>query len=102
MIGNPGAVVMEAALVALGGGLFTGIVWIIRMLMKISALMRHMGPSVEVLYRIQPFMSRAIRHQNAALKELGADGSTDDSNACLDRVEVLLGERLADREGGKS
>lgn len=93
---------MEAIVVAFGGSFTVGIIWIIKMLLRIAHDMRAMVPSMRTLYRIQPYLAEAIRFQNAALVELGANGSTEKSNACLDEVDRVLNEKLADNSIGKA
>lgn len=91
----------EAVVVALGGMLAVGVVSIIRLLIGIAHDMQFLVPSVKTLYTIQPYLGSALRHQNAALRELGANGSTERSNACLDDVDRILNEKLASSAVGK-
>lgn len=92
---------LEAIAAAFGGLMLTGVIAITRLLIKISREVGHLGPSLEALYMIQPFLIRATRYQNAALKELGANGSTTSSDSCLDEAAKHLDRRLAERIGGK-
>jgi len=91
----------EAVVVALGGMLAVGVVSIIRLLIGIAHDMRYLVPSVKTLYTIQPYLGKALRHQNSALRELGANGSTERSNECLDDVDRILNEKLASSAVGK-
>ena len=92
---------VEAIAGGLGGLVLVGFVAIGKLLLRISHDIRHLGPSLEAVYSTLPWLLRATRYQNAALKELGANGSTARSDACLDEAEKNLDRRLAEREGGK-
>ena len=94
------SVFIEAVIIATAGLLVTGIASIVGMLNQMSRDVRSLGPSMQALYAIQPYIIRATRYQNAALKELGANGSTEKSDACLDEAEAALDRRLAERVGG--
>lgn len=91
----------EAVVAGLGGSLALGMIFVIRLLFKIGQGMKHIGPSVQTLYEIQPYLAEAIRHQNSAFKELGANGSTVKSNECLDEVDKILRSKLAHNSIGK-
>lgn len=91
----------EAVVAGLGGSFAFGMIWIIRMLIKIINGMKHLVPSMQTLYEIQPYLAEAIRHQNSAFKELGANGSTVKSNECLDEVDKILRSKLAHGSVGK-
>jgi len=94
------SIFIEATIVATAGLLVTGLVSIAGMLTRVSRDLRSIGPSMQALYAIQPYIIKATRFQNAALKELGANGSTVRSDACLDEAEAALDRRLAERVGG--
>lgn len=98
---NLGGIFIEAIMVAFGGALAAGIIAIIRLLSSISRDMKCVVPSVRTLYEIQPCLTNAIRHQNAAFKELGANGSTIKSDECLDEVDRILVSKLANNSIGK-
>ena len=101
MFQNIPTVFLEAVVVGLGGSLALGMIWVIKMLIRIAHDMRHLVPSVSTLYEIQPYLAQASRHQNTSLKELGANGSTDESNKCLDEVDRILRSKLASNSVGK-
>ena len=92
---------VEAIAGGLGGLVLVGFVAIGKLLLRISHDIRHLGPSLEAVYSTLPWLLRATRYQNAAMKELGANGSTIRSDECLDKAEAALDRRLAAREGGK-
>lgn len=96
--------VIETAIAALIGlvvtGLGAGIVALVRMLSRISRDVSALGPSMRAIYEMQPYMLKATRYQNAALKELGANGSTEKSNECLDAAEACLDRQLVEHVGG--
>lgn len=93
---------IQAVVVAFGTMFAGGLVFIIKLLMKVSHDMKSIGPSVKTLYRIQPYLTNAIRHQNSAFRELGANGSTVKSNECLDEVDKLLNQKLASNAIGQT
>ena len=92
---------VQALVSGIAGMMLVGFVAIGKMLLRISRDVAHLGPSLEAVYGTLPWLVRATRHQNAALKELGANGSTVKSDNCLDEAEKTLDRRLAAREGGK-
>ena len=94
------SIFVEATIVATAGLLVTGIVSIFKMVVDMSRDVKSLKPSMTALYDIQPHIIRATRFQNAALKELGANGSTTRSDECLDVAESKLDRRLAERVGG--
>jgi hypothetical protein len=92
--------IITAAIGVAVAGFGTGIVALVRLLTRISRDVASLGPSVQALYAIQPCVIKALRYQNAAFRELGANGSTDRSNECLDEAEKNLDRRLIERVGG--
>lgn len=58
------------------------------------------SPSIQAIATIQPLLIRATRYQNAALRELGANGSTEKSNACLDEADSELDRLLVKKIAG--
>lgn len=90
----------DAAIGAVAVSLVAGIIAVVRTLTKMTHEFRSIGPSMQAMYRIQPLLIRAQRHQNAALRELGANGPTVKSDECLDEADALLDRRLAERVGG--
>lgn len=89
----------EALLAGVAGSILFGIGWVIRLLIKMDRALTHLSGSTETIYRIWPFITKALRHQNGALKEAGANGSVEKANACLDEVEKILDGRHAVLEG---
>lgn len=89
----------EAIIAGVAGAILFGIGWVIRLLIKMDRALTHLAGSTETTYRIWPYITGALRHQNGALKEVGANGSVEKANACLDEVDRLLSKRHADLEG---
>lgn len=89
----------EALIGGIGAGILFGVGWTIRLLLKMSRALDHLSGSTETTYRIWPFITGALRHQNGALKEAGANGSVEKANACLDEVDKILNVRHAVLEG---
>jgi len=86
---------IDGVVVAAAGGFFVGLVWIINLLIGVKRAVDHLGPSLETLYLVNPYVLKTLKHQNDALQELGADGSTVKANECIDAAEKLLDDRLA-------
>lgn len=89
----------DAIIGGAASALLLGIGWVIRLLIKMDRALSHLSGSTETIYRIWPFITKALRHQNGALKEAGANGSVEKANACLDEVERILDGRHAVLEG---
>lgn len=89
----------EAIIAGVAGSLLFGIGWVIRLLLKMSRALDHLSGSTETTYRMWPFVIGALRHQNGALKEAGANGSVEKANACLDEADRILNVRHAVLEG---
>lgn len=90
---------VEGAITAAAGGFCIGIVYIIKLLIGVKRALDHIGPSLETLYTAQPFVLKALRHQNGALREIGANGSTVHADACIDEAEQIFASRHASLEG---
>jgi len=90
----------DAAIGAVAVSLVTGIIAVVKMLFTVSSEMRSLGPSMQAVYRIQPLLIKAQRHQNAAMRELGANGATVKADECLDEADAVLDRRLSERVGG--
>lgn len=90
---------LEAVIAAIASGFCFGLVYIIKLLARMQRALDHLGPSVETIYMMYPFILRTLGHQNDALKEAGANGSTDLANKCIDAAETILRERHASLEG---
>jgi len=95
-----GITFLQAVVVALGTAFVTGLFLAVKLLANIAHGMKYMVPSVRTLYQIQPYLTEAIRYQNSAFKELGANGSTIKSNECLDEVDKILNKKLAENSVG--
>ena len=91
---------LEALLAAVAASLVAGVIAVVRLLVGMARDVKSLGPSMQALYAIQPHLIRATRYQNAALKEIGANGSTEEANKCLDAAEECLDRRLVERVGG--
>lgn len=91
---------LEALIGAAATALVAGIIAAVRLLAGMARDVRSLGPSMQAIYAIQPHLIRATRYQNAALKEIGANGSTEEANKCLDAAEECLDRRLVERVGG--
>jgi hypothetical protein len=91
---------ISAVIVAVAGIFVTAVFQSVRILADMRREVKSLGPSMQALYAIQPHIIRATRFQNAALKELGANGSTIKSDECLDVAEAHLDRRLTERVGG--
>lgn len=102
MTGDLGEMALTALVGVVVTGMAGGLVALIKMLSRVARDVAALGPSMQALYQIQPHIIRATRHQNAALKELGANGSTVKSDECLDAAESCLDRRLVERVGGCS
>jgi hypothetical protein len=90
----------DAAIGAVAVSLVAGIISVVRSVMAMTREVRTLGPSMQAVYRIQPLLIKAQRHQNAALRELGANGPTVLADDCLDEADKILDCRLAERSGG--
>lgn len=99
---NLGITLLEAIATAAGAAILAGLVAIVRMLFDIKRNIGHLVPSMQAIYTMQPYLIKATRYQNQALKELGANGSTERSDACLDEAERQLDRRLVARVGGEA
>jgi hypothetical protein len=99
---NLGITLLEAIATAAGAAILAGLVAIVRMLIGIKGSLDHLVPSVMALYDIQFELIEAGRCNNESLTKLGANGSTDKGNACLDRAESKLNRRLVERVGGQA
>lgn len=92
---NLGITLLEAIATAAGAAILAGLVAIVRMLFDIKRGVAKLTPSVQALYAIQPYIIDATRYQNKALQELGANGSTEKSDGCLDQaVEIYRGRTV--------
>jgi hypothetical protein len=56
-------------------------------------------PAVLALVKIQPLLIKAGKKQNAALRELGANGSTVESDSHFDEAQACLDNLLTDSLG---
>lgn len=90
----------EAIVGIVAGALCLGMVRTIKLLARMQRALDHLGPSVETIYMLFPFIIRTLGHQNDSLKEVGANGSTDKANECISEAEKLLEKRHAALEGG--
>ena len=96
---NAAIVFRDALIVAAAGGFFTGLVFVVKLLLKISRNVDAFGPSIQALYRVQPYVLDALEFQNAALKEIGANGSTEKANEAVRNGRAVLDRRLEERVG---
>ena len=91
---------LEALAAAVAAALVAGMIAAVRILVGMARDVRSLGPSMQALYSIQPHLIRATRYQNAALREIGANGSTEEADKCLNAAEECLDRRLVERVGG--
>ena len=94
------SVFIQGVITAAAGALVLGIIAAIKLLSRMAADVKSLGPSMQALYSIQPHLIRATRYQNAALREIGANGSTEEADKCLNAAEECLDRRLVERVGG--
>lgn len=90
----------DAAIGAVAVSLVGGIIATIKLMHTMSHEVKSLSPSMQAIYRIQPLLIKAQRHQNAAMRELGANGPTVKADECLDEADRVLDRRLAERVGG--
>lgn len=69
---------------------------IIRTLFAMRRDVRGFAGPIRALVEAQPYIIKATRHQNAALKEIGANGSTTESNNCLDEADRIFDRLLVE------
>lgn len=91
---------VEAIVATSAGGFLIGLVYIIKLLVKVQRAIDHLGPSMETLYLVQTPILRTLRHQNNALREVGANGSTVKANECVDEAERIIERRHVALERG--
>lgn len=91
-----------AAAVAIVGGVITLVklmFTVVNKLGKMESTMRTFGASIEAVYRALPWLIKSSRHVNIALRGIGANGSTEKSDQCLDMADETLDRRMAERSG---
>lgn len=93
-----GVTLVEAIIGATAAILVAGAVWTVRLLLKMDRAMKHMGGSLDTIYRVFPYLLGALRHQNTAFSQLGANGAVEAANECLDEADDILRHRHADLE----
>jgi hypothetical protein len=86
-----------AAAVAIVAGSFKGV----QLLSKMQRDLKTFGPSLQALYRVQPHVLDALQYQNAALREIGANGSTECADDAIRAGRKVLERRLEERIGGE-
>jgi len=91
---------VEGIIVAASALIVGGVVVAVRTLFAMRRDIVGFTPSLQALARVEPLMIRATRHQNAALREIGANGSTIKADSCLDDAEAVLAELLVEKIGG--
>ena len=96
---------VEGAVVALGASFVAGVLTTIRLLHTIRNDVRVMKAEVEKsaysidsVFAALRYMLTATRYQNIALKQAGANGCTEQSDAFIDKAEAALDRRAAARE----
>ena len=94
------SIAIEAVIAATAGIVVTGTMIAVKTLLAMRRDIVGFSPSLKSLVEIQPLLIRATRHQNAALREIGANGSTTRSDGCLDEAEEVLGILLVEKVGG--
>lgn len=93
---------VEGIIVAAAGLIVSGVAVAVRTLFAMRRDIVGFTPSLQAMVEIQPLMVRATRHQNAALREIGANGSTIKADACLDDAEAVLSRLLVEKVGGST
>jgi len=96
------SVFVEGIIVAASAIIVAGVVLAVRTLFAMRRDIVGFTPSLQAMVEIQPLMVRATRHQNAALREIGANGSTLKADACLDDAEAVLNRLLVVKVGGST
>lgn len=91
---------LQGLAAAVAAALVAGIIAALKLLIGMARDVKSLGPSMQALYSIQPHLIRATRCQNAALREIGANGSTEEADKCLAEAEACLDRRLVERVGG--
>ena len=94
------SVFIQGVITAAAGAFVLGIIAAIKLLSRMATDVKSLSPSMQALYSIQPHLIRATRYQNAALREIGANGSTEEADKCLNAAEECLDRRLVERVGG--
>lgn len=93
-------VLRDGALTAAGGAVLAGSIAVVKMMMGMSRDVKSFGPSIQALYRVQPYVLDSLEYQNAALREIGANGSTEKADAAIRDGRKVLERRLEERVGG--
>lgn len=92
--------IIATAITTATGAIVTGTIVAVGKLGAMMRLVESLSASVQAVYLVQPHLIRAMRHYSTALKESGANGSTEKANECLDEADRALDRRLAERVGG--
>ena len=92
-------VLRDAVIVAVAGAFVSGLVYIVKLLVTISRDVKSFGPSIQALYRVQPFVLDALEYQNSALREVGANGSTIKADDAVRKGRECLERMLEERVG---
>lgn len=77
----------DGLIAAFAGLTATGFFIMIRTLFAMRRDVRSFSHTIQAIAEIQPSLFKATRHQNAALREIGANGATERSDACIDEAE---------------
>ena len=77
----------DGLVAAFAGLIAAGFFTVIRMLFAMRRDVRSFSYTIQAIAEIQPSLFKATRHQNAALREIGANGATERSDACIDEAE---------------
>ncbi|MBL8965403.1 MAG: hypothetical protein JNG85_00260 [Spirochaetaceae bacterium] len=93
---------VEAAIGTASAAVVGAAIVIVRTLFAMRRDVVGYGVTIKALTLGLRHVSSATRHQNFALQDLGANGSTEKSNACLDKADAVFDGLLADKVGGET
>jgi len=91
---------VEAIAATAAGGVLFGLLYIVKLLIKVQHALDHLGPSMQTLYLLQPPILKTLRYQNAAMREIGANGNATRADGCIDEAEEIINRRHANLEMG--
>jgi hypothetical protein len=83
-----------AMLAAAGSLIIVSLTIIIKTLFAMRRDVMSFSGTVQALAESLLFLLKATRNQNAALREIGANGATEKADACIDEAESVLNRYL--------
>jgi hypothetical protein len=91
-----------AILAASGSLIVASLVIIIKTLFAMRHDVMSFSSTVQALAESLLYLLKATRNQNAALREIGANGATEKADACIDEAETVLNRFLVAATKGKT